>query len=140
MPLLPQTHHASGNQIRNAADKARFKREGLQWLTKKTCPRTRRKLHKSRKPWPREKGAKTAKSDKDAKADAAKKKGPGLGKRIAKYFRDVKGEFKKIIWPTLPTVVRNTGVTLAMCAVLGLVICVIDFGLGALVNLLVNAG
>ena len=84
-----------------------------------------------------EKGAKTAKSDKD---DAAKKKGPGLGKRIAKYFRDVKGEFKKIIWPTLPTVVRNTGVTLAMCAVLGLVICVIDFGLGALVNLLVNAG
>ena len=64
----------------------------------------------------------------------------GLGKRIAKYFRDVKGEFKKIIWPTLPTVVRNTGVTLAMCAVLGLVICVIDFGLGALVNLLVNAG
>ena len=84
-----------------------------------------------------EKGAKTAKSD---KADAAKKKGPGLGKRIAKYFRDVKGEFKKIIWPTLPTVVRNTGVTLAMCAVLGLVICVIDFGLGALVNLLVNAG
>ena len=77
---------------------------------------------------------------KDAKADAAKKKGPGLGKRIAKYFRDVKGEFKKIIWPTLPTVVRNTGVTLAMCAVLGLVICVIDFGLGALVNLLVNAG
>ena len=87
-----------------------------------------------------EKSAKTAKSDKDAKADTAKKKGPGLGKRIAKYFRDVKGEFKKIIWPTLPTVVRNTGVTLAMCAVLGLVICVIDFGLGALVNLLVNAG
>ena len=41
-----------------------------------------------------EKGAKTAKSDKDAKADTAKKKGPGLGKRIAKYFRDVKGEFK----------------------------------------------
>ena len=87
-----------------------------------------------------EKGAKTAKSDKDAKADTAKKKGPGLGKRIAKYFRDVKGEFKKIIWPTLPTVVRNTGETLAMCSVLGLVICVIDFGLGALVNLLVNAG
>lgn len=86
------------------------------------------------------KDAKAAKSDKDAKADAAKKKGPGFGKRIVKYFRDVKGEFKKIIWPTLPTVVRNTGVTLAMCAILGLVICVIDFGLGALVNLLVNAG
>ena len=81
---------------------------------------------------------KVEKSEKDAKA--GKKKGRGLGKRIAKYFRDVKGEFKKIIWPTLPTVVRNTGVTLAMCAVLGLVICVIDFGLGALVNLLVNAG
>ena len=87
-----------------------------------------------------EKGAKTAKSDKDAKADAAKKKGPGLGKRIAKYFRDLKGEFKKIIWPTFPTVVRNTGVTLAMCAVMGLIIVVIDFGLSNLIKLLVSLG
>ena len=77
---------------------------------------------------------KVEKTEKDAKS--AKKKGPGLGKRIAKFLRDFKGEFKKVVWPTFPTVVRNTGVTLAMCAVLGLVICVVDFGLSALVGLI----
>ena len=81
---------------------------------------------------------KTQKSAKDAKP--AKKKGRGLGKRMAKNFRDLKGEFKKIIWPTFPTVVRNTGVTLAMCAIMGLIICVIDFGLSKLVELFVSLG
>lgn len=82
-----------------------------------------------------ENGAKASKAEKDAKP--AKEKKPGFGKRAGKYFRDTKGEFKKIIWPTLPTVVRNTSVTLAMCAVLGIVICLFDFGLGALIDLLV---
>ena len=53
------------------------------------------------------------------------------------WFTGLKSEFKKIIWPTLPTVVRNTGVTLAMCAVLGIAICLFDFGLGALIKLMV---
>ncbi len=59
---------------------------------------------------------------------------------IAKYFRDTKGEFKKITWPTFKTVVRNTGVTLAVCAILGLVICLFDAGLGALIDLLLKIG
>lgn len=89
-----------------------------------------------------EKPEKAGKTDKDAKSGkdgkGAKKKGPGLGKRIVKYFKDFKGEFKKIVWPTLPTVVRNTGVTLIMCAVLGVIICLIDLGLGCLVDMLVK--
>ncbi len=88
-----------------------------------------------------DKAAKAGKDSKDAKnGKAGKKKGPGLGKRIAKYFRDLKGEFKKIIWPTFPTVVRNTGVTLVMCAIIGVVTCLIDFGLGALVRLMLQNG
>ena len=59
---------------------------------------------------------------------------------MAKYFRDVKGEFKKIIWPTLPAVVRNTGVTLAVCIILGAVICLIDFGLDFLIMQLMSLG
>lgn len=59
---------------------------------------------------------------------------------IAKYFRDTKGEFKKITWPTFKTVVRNTGVTLAVCAMLGLAVCLVDFGLGALIDLLLSIG
>ena len=82
--------------------------------------------------------AKVEKTEKDAKS--AKKKGPGLGTRIAKFFRDTRGEFKKIVWPTFPTVVRNTGVTMAMCVILGAFICLFDWGLGALINLMVSQG
>ena len=78
------------------------------------------------------------KAEKDPKS--AKKKGPGLGTRMAKYFRDTKGEFKKIVWPTFPTVLRNTGVVLALCVVLGVIICLVDFGLGALVDLMLSLG
>ena len=59
---------------------------------------------------------------------------------MAKYFRDTKGEFKKIVWPTFPTVLRNTGVVLALCVVLGVIICLVDFGLGALVDLMLSLG
>ena len=59
---------------------------------------------------------------------------------IAKFFRDTKGEFKKIVWPTFPAVVRNTGITLAVCALLGLAIILIDAGLGALIELLTKIG
>ena len=81
---------------------------------------------------------KAGKAEKDPKS--AKKKGPGLGTRMAKYFRDTKGEFKKIVWPTFPTVLRNTGVVLALCVVLGVIICLVEFGLGALVDLMLSLG
>ena len=73
------------------------------------------------------------KSKKTGETDAQTEKG-------VKFFRDLKGEFKKITWPTLPTVVRNTGVTLALCAILGAFICVVDLLLGQLVQLLLNLG
>ena len=57
---------------------------------------------------------------------------------ITKYCRDIKGEFKKIVWPTFPTVVRNTGVTLAMCAVTAAIIIIVDTILGQLVGLLLG--
>ncbi len=75
----------------------------------------------------------------DAKASKSEKsKKPGIFHRIGKYFRDTKGEFKKITWPTFPSVVRNTLVTLAVCAVLGILICAVDTALGALVSWFVS--
>lgn len=80
--------------------------------------------------------AKSNKSVKDGKP--AKKKKSGAGKNIAKYFRDLKGEFKKIIWPTRNTIVRNTAATLAMCAIIGLLVSAFDLGLSALVELMLS--
>ena len=56
------------------------------------------------------------------------------------WFKGLKAEFKKIVWPTFPTVLRNTGVVLALCVVLGVIICLVDFGLGALVDLMLSLG
>ena len=35
-----------------------------------------------------------------------------LFKRIANYFREVKSELKKVIWPAFGKVVKNTGIVL----------------------------
>lgn len=55
------------------------------------------------------------------------------GKNVSKFFRDTKGEIKKMVWPTPKSVFKNTGVVLVTIAVVGLFV----FGLDALlVNLL----
>ena len=82
-----------------------------------------------------------SKSEETAKATKSEKsKKPGIFRRIGKYLRDTKGEFKKIVWPTFPSVVRNTLVTLAVCAVLGVLICLVDAGLSALIKLVLSLG
>lgn len=80
-----------------------------------------------------EEAVKTDKSDKDSKKKKSGKKG-----RFGKYVRDLKGEFGKIVWPTMSATARNTAVTLAMCVVLGVFVCVVDAGLGWLVDLLLK--
>ena len=63
---------------------------------------------------------------------------PIIPAKVKKYLRDTKGEFKKIVWPSFSTVVRNTGVVLAMCAVTAVVIIAVDLLCGWLVDLLVG--
>ena len=63
---------------------------------------------------------------------------PVIPVKVTKFMRDTKAEFGKIQWPSFPTVVRNTGVTLAMCAVTAAVIIVVDTLLGQLVALLLG--
>ncbi|NCB29436.1 MAG: preprotein translocase subunit SecE, partial [Clostridia bacterium] len=47
--------------------------------------------------------AEVTKSDKSGKP--VKKKEPRFRPAVKKFFRDFKGEFKKIIWPTRNTIV-----------------------------------
>ena len=39
---------------------------------------------------------------------------------IRKYFRELKSEMKKVVWPTRKQVVNNTGVVLGVMAFMGL--------------------
>lgn len=58
-----------------------------------------------------------------AEAIKEKKKGKsGFGK----FFKEVKSEIKKIVWPAKQQVIRNTIIVLAAVVVIGVVIWVLD--------------
>lgn len=64
----------------------------------------------------------------EAKKVDPKKPNPFLGffKKAGKFFRDCKGEIKKIVWPAPPLVFKNMGVVLVTILILGLFIFALD--------------
>ena len=46
---------------------------------------------------------------------------------IARYFRELKSELKKVVWPTPNQVLKNTLIVLACVLVVGVFIWVFDF-------------
>jgi len=73
-----------------------------------------------------------------SKAEKKGEKKKSAFSKIVKFLRDTKGEFKKIIWPTRKTVIRNTSVTIAMCAFVGIAVSLFDWGLSSLIRLFVR--
>ena len=65
-------------------------------------------------------------------AEETKVKKPGLFARIGKWFRELKSECRKIVWPTRQQTVNNTLVVIASVVVVGVFIWVLDivFGFG----------
>ena len=69
------------------------------------------------------KAVETKKADK-----APKEKKPGFFSKVAKWFRDLRSEAKKVVWPSGKQVVNNTAIVIVALVVIGLVI----FGLDTL--------
>lgn len=57
-----------------------------------------------------------------------------IGKAIARFFKDLRGETKKIVWPTGKMVIKSTGIVLAAVIVIGAGIWLIDFALAGAVG------
>ena len=80
-----------------------------------------------------EKGA-AAKVAKAAKGNKKSDK-PGFfarsGKSTKKFFKDFRGEVKKIVWPDAKMMLKSTGVVLLVVAILSIIIYGIDQGLSA---------
>ena len=57
-----------------------------------------------------------------------------IGKGIAKFFKDLKGETKKIVWPGRKMVIKSTGIVLAAILVVGAGIWIIDFAVSGAVT------
>lgn len=76
-----------------------------------------------------------------ATAEALKKNEGKLsfGKRVAKWFREMKAELKKVIWPTPKQILNNTLVSLFMMASSAVVLWSFDqlaqLGVKALIDL-----
>ena len=64
-------------------------------------------------------------------AESAAKK-PGLVERVKRFFRDAKGECKKVVWPTKKQIINNTVVVAVVVVVAAVLIMVLDavFGFG----------
>ncbi|HAH78055.1 MAG TPA: preprotein translocase subunit SecE [Ruminococcaceae bacterium] len=74
-------------------------------------------------------------------AEKAKKKEnffARTGNRVSKFFRDTKGEIKKMVWPTPQSVFKNTGVVLVTILVIGLFVFGLDTLLVNLLSLIMN--
>ena len=54
---------------------------------------------------------------------------------FGKYFRDLKGEFKKIVWHSKKQIINNTIVVIVAIVVCGVFIWAMDLGLSALMKL-----
>ena len=81
---------------------------------------------------------KIEKAAKAKKAGAPKvKKGnifKRMGKAIAGFFKDFKGEMKKITWPGAKMVLKSTLVVIVAIAIIGVVVFAIDLGLSEGIN------
>ncbi len=73
--------------------------------------------------------------------NAVKKEEKKLGffQRIGKWFRELKSELKKVVWPTPRQVLKNTGIVAACVVAVGVFIWLFDFvaqiGIDALIGL-----
>ena len=76
-----------------------------------------------------------------AKAVTAVKKDdtkPGFFKRVAKWFREMKSELKKVVWPTRKDLFNNTLVSVVVMIVSAIVLWGFDMLASGLVHALIN--
>ena len=82
-----------------------------------------------------------AKADKIVKDNAkAKAKGQKKPNPVAKYFRDLKGEIKKVVWPSRKQIINNTLVALVLIVASAIVVWAFDQLAAQGINALISIG
>ena len=80
----------------------------------------------------------TAKTPETKKAPAKKNQKPGLFARIARWFREMKSELKKVSWPTGKATLKNVGTVILCVLIVGVVIWLFDWLIHAVIQALLN--
>ena len=60
-------------------------------------------------------------------------------RRIAKWFREMKSELKKVVWPSRKQVINNTLVVITMIIICGIFIWLFDWIAGIAIKALIAA-
>ncbi len=55
-------------------------------------------------------------------------------KNFVRFFKDIRSELKKVIWPTRSQLINNTITVIAVCFIIGGIIWVFDVGLDVMVK------
>lgn len=69
------------------------------------------------------------------KAKEAKTEKVSVFKKIARFFKDLKSEIKKIVWPTKKNIIHNTGVVIAFMGIVAIALWLLDWIFISLMNL-----
>ena len=72
---------------------------------------------------------KIANAEKEKSAKKPKKNKKNVFKVIARFFKDLRGEVKKITWPAAKDVLKGTLITIVCIAIIGAAVFLVDFGL-----------
>ena len=67
---------------------------------------------------------------------AAKKE--GITKRIGRFFREVRSEMRKVIWPNRKELVNYTGVVVASVVVVSIIIWVLDTFFSGVIGMIIK--
>jgi len=65
-------------------------------------------------------------------------KKPSKFSAVGRWFRELRSESKKIVWPTASQVVNNTLIVIAAILIVGIMIWIVDFGFQALRDFLIS--
>ena len=57
-------------------------------------------------------------------------------KAIGRYFKECWRELRQVSWPTRDTVVRYTGIVIVSTLIFGIVLGIVDIGIGQLMDLI----
>lgn len=82
---------------------------------------------------------KKEKKDKTPEKKPEKEKKISAFKRASRSLREMKGEMKKVVWPTKKQIINNTGIVIIVVAISGVAIGLLDFLLKLGVDLLLRA-
>ena len=58
--------------------------------------------------------------------------------KMKTYFKGVKAEMKKVVWPTRKELVNYTGVVIAVSIITSLVVALLDFGIQRILSLIIK--